>query len=785
MQWTTPRWEPGRIHLEICRQLERVARKEVDRLMLLCPPQHGKQVADETPVLTPDGWKTHGELTAGCFVFGGDGLPTRVVAVSDKTLATFEVEFVDGERIKCHGAHEWEVYCRNSKRGERQVVETRWLASQDLWTGDRGKRGSRAMFSVDWVGIAGHERDLPCDPYVLGAWLGDGTTTSATICAAPGDVAVLEAVGEVHQSSSRWSHKGTGVESAYFSGLRSSLRKAGVLGNKHIPEAYFVASLEQRGALLAGLMDTDGYIHHGTRRACFSTCDKRLADDVATLVRTFGVRVTIAEFEPCLSSSGIQGRKSVYQVTFSPTMEIPCILDRKKVAGFDVKHRKRAIVDIRPCDPVTGNCIQVSNEDGIYLVGRGLVPTHNSQITSKRLPAYMLGLDPTLDIISASATGDLATEFGGAVRDCVRDPAFKLLFPGTDLSESSQAKGRWETAQGGGYYAVGIGGALFGRGSGLAIVDDPFSTWEDAQSTTAQARVWEWYRGTLYNRVRPGGAIIVIQHRTGENDLVAKLLDEQEHGGDKWEVVRLPADPEDPPWPERYDRDALLRLKANMTPMMWSSLYMQDPTPAEGSFFKRDWFHDYDEAPKGLRVYGATDGAVTPEAGDFTEHGVFGVDASRNVFVLDWWFGQKSADVWIDKMADMIELQSEQRGGVLCWFGESGPIKRAIEPFMVKRLADRGAYCRVEWLASIHDKGTRALPIQAMMSMGKVFWPKHAAWKAHVQDQLLRFTGQDGGKHDDAVDVMSLFARGLKFVSSSKPKTRRSIIAPIADWMMG
>ena len=404
-------------------------------------------------------------------------------------------------------------------------------------------------------------------------------------------------------------------------------------------------------------------------------------------------------------------------------------------------------------------------------------PQHGkSHITSKRFPAYLLGINPTLDIISASATGDLAMEFGGAVRDCVKSPEYGRLFD-TKLSESSQAKGRWETEQGGGYYAVGIGGALFGRGAGLAIVDDPFSTWEDAQSPLAKARAWEWYRGTLYNRVRPGGAIIVIQHRTGEDDLVGKLLEEQAHGGDQWEVVKLHADLEDPPWPERYDKKALERIRDNVSPMMWSALYQQDPTPDTGTFFRKEWFSDYDVAPSGLRVYASSDFAVTDGGGDFTEHGIFGVDASRNVYVLDWWRGQKSADVWIDVIADLVEKWTPS-----CWFAESGPIRRSIEPFMMKRLSDRGAFCRVEWLPSVQDKETRAQGIQGMMSMGKVFWPKHASWKAEVQNQMLRFPS---GKHDDAVDVLSLVARGQKFVNASKKPVRKRIAETVGSWMAG
>lgn len=405
-------------------------------------------------------------------------------------------------------------------------------------------------------------------------------------------------------------------------------------------------------------------------------------------------------------------------------------------------------------------------------------PQHGkSWITSKRFPAWLLGMDPTLDIISASATSDLATEFGGAVRDVVRDPQYQVLYPGSTLSESSQAKGRWETSQGGGYYAVGIGGSLFGRGASLGIVDDPFSTWEDAQSPLAKLRAWEWYRGTLYNRIRPGGAIIVIQHRTGEDDIVGRLLEEEKNGGDKWEVVKLHADLDNPPWPERYDRAALERIKNNTSKEMWSSLYMQDPIPEDGLFFKKEWFHDYTELPKNLRIYGSTDGAVTPDSGDFTEHGIFGVDFSNNIYVMDWWYKQASSDVWIEKMADMVIEHNPS-----CWFGESGPIRRAVEPFMMKRLSERNAFCRVEWLPSIQDKKTRASPFQALMSMGKVFWPKNAPWKDRVQTQLLRF---DAGKLDDAVDTCGLVGRGLKFVNSSKKPIRKRIIEPIQSWMAG
>jgi predicted phage terminase large subunit-like protein len=181
---------------------------------------------------------------------------------------------------------------------------------------------------------------------------------------------------------------------------------------------------------------------------------------------------------------------------------------------------------------------------------------------------------------------------------------------------------------------------------------------------------------------------------------------------------------------------------------------------------------EYEAVPKGLRIYGASDFAVTADGGDYTEHGVFGSAQDGSVYVLDWWRGQEAADAWIERLCDLIQEHEPQ-----CWFGESGPIRRSIEPFLRRRMTERQALCRMEWLPSIHDKPTRARNFQALASMGKVLWPKQATWKADVLGQLLRFPA---GKHDDAVDVCGLLGRGLQFVGVGKRKTTLTIAQPVA-----
>lgn len=375
-------------------------------------------------------------------------------------------------------------------------------------------------------------------------------------------------------------------------------------------------------------------------------------------------------------------------------------------------------------------------------------PQHGkSEASSRKAPAYILGRDPKEDIISVSATAELAEGFGRDVRNCVSSEEYKRVFPDTLLAEDSQARGRWNTRDGGSYYAVGVGGHLFGRG-GMAVIDDPVGSWTDAQSQLQKDNVWEWYRGTLYNRIRPGKPIILIQHRTAEDDLAGRLIEQQNHGGDRWTIVELPADVNDPPWPERYDRHALERIRANTDPRQWSALYMQNPTPDEGIFFKREWFKLVD--PKKLKGHKYTTGdfAVTEGAGDFTELATHNYLDNVITLGVEGWRGQTSADVWIERLVDQFETHKP-----LCFFGESGPIRRSIEPFLTRRMRERPrGYCRLEWLVRGHDKPTMARPLQAMAAMGRI-QIADTEYGNHLLKQLLQFPA---GQRDDGVDMAAL-----------------------------
>ena len=168
-------------------------------------------------------------------------------------------------------------------------------------------------------------------------------------------------------------------------------------------------------------------------------------------------------------------------------------------------------------------------------------PRHTkSEFASSLLPAWMIGRNPKLKIIQTTHTGELAIRFGRKAKTLMDSTEYKEIFP-TRLREDSQAAGRWETAQGGEYFASGVGGAITGRGADLLIIDDPHSE-QDAMNLTALERAYEWYTSGPRQRLQPGGAIVVVMTRWNVKDLTGMLLQSQKEAkADNWEIIEFPA----------------------------------------------------------------------------------------------------------------------------------------------------------------------------------------------------------------------------------------------------
>ena len=604
-------------HLDVlCEKIEEAeewingGHDEIKLIMVSLPPRHGKLCADSTPVLTTGGWKTHGDLCVGDQVFSVDGKPTPIVAVSPSGEANYEVLFTNGEAIKCHGLHEWTVYDRG--RFEWRTVETEYLASQSVWS------GNRARFQLPDIALVEYpETELPMNPYVLGVWLGDGTSTAPNITMTEEDGAFivdrLEKAGyKVH---AKWIHPITGVPTFSFAGDRRGghrnggrmTRELNEMGlrprgqgkrsreEKHIPEHYQRSSVSQRLFLLAGLIDTDGSVDK-KGRVRFTTGDKRLAMDVIELCTGLAFRPYVRVIEPCLSTSGFQGRKPIYVVGFQPNAIIPTALPRKSTHITDTR-RRVGIKSVTRVEAECGKCIQVDRSDGLYLVGRKLIPTHNSEVVSRNGPAWFLGRNPDKEVIITSYGASLATDMSRDARRIFKEYAGPLF--GLELAQDTKSVALWNVeGHKGKVQASGAGGPITGRGSSLAIVDDPSKNMEEAESPTHQRKLLVWFKTTLLPRMAPGAAIVLVASRWHEKDLPGQLLEEAKETGLVWDVVRFPAIATDDDvigrhkgdalWPSRYPIKRLMQLKKALSSVrLWVGCYQQAPVgDVQGALWK-------------------------------------------------------------------------------------------------------------------------------------------------------------------------------------------------------
>ena len=230
-----------------------------------------------------------------------------------------------------------------------------------------------------------------------------------------------------------------------------------------------------------------------------------------------------------------------------------------------------------------------------------IAPRHGkSELISYLAPAWFLGKYPQKKIIMGSHTADLAVNFGRRVRNLVGSEAYKGIFPQVELQSDSKSASRWGTNFNGEYFAIGVGGALAGRGADLFIIDDPHS---EQEAKTGRPDVflpaWEWFQSGPLQRLMPGGAIIIVMTRWSKLDLTGMIVQQTERNEDvdPWEVVEFPAIKEDGEalWPEFWDVEELLAKKAALDIRYWNAQYMQKPTSEEGALIKREWWQIWDK----------------------------------------------------------------------------------------------------------------------------------------------------------------------------------------------
>lgn len=327
-----------------------------DKVVVAGRTNMGKALPLDTPVPTPHGWRELRELRVGDLVFGSDGRPCLITALSDiQALPQYTVWFDDGTQQVASEDHRWSVEV--GPRLRRAVVRTCELVGL-----------GRRVYVPLCGAVAYPEQPLPVDPYLLGLWLGDVTELCGQITTP--DASAVLANYPHHVLPSR---AGLTAPAYVVDGLQAALRRCGLLGNKHIPAVYQVASVEQRRALLAGLMDSDG-----TASGEFCTVRPALAASVAELVRGLGVRVCVRESRAMLAGRDCGPR---FRLHIRPAWN-PFRLPRKAVAYKPPTHTRRVRVAAvtGPAEAVAMRCLAVDSSDRTYLCGKAYRVTHNSHL---------------------------------------------------------------------------------------------------------------------------------------------------------------------------------------------------------------------------------------------------------------------------------------------------------------------------------------------------------------------------------------------------------------------
>lgn len=392
-----------------------------EMLIANMPSGYGKLIANDVPVLTRKGWKKHGDLIVGDEVLSPKGKFVKVTLVHPKRYANVKVTFEDGEEIYCHNQHEWQVYDRTAQK-EKQV-ETTYLM-QNLKC-----KGGRNRFYLPLIEpIIGEWKELPVDPYTYGVWLGDGSTNQARITQNNNDSTIFKYIP--YEISRCFEGTSDNVKVYQLKGLANDLHKLGLCYQKHteekyIHDSYLTADLSQRLELLAGIIDTDGYLDQQKQRYIIVTCGNKLKNDIVSLISTFNWRVSVTTVPPKTSTSGILGKKDTYYISFSPTMKIPCKLERKIIKKLH-KQRRIGFSKIEFVPVQEGNCITV--EGGLYLVGKTLKMTHNTY-PEKISEAWGFGIDDKGSILSLCSNDSVVKGGSRTVINEIKSPEFGEVFP--------------------------------------------------------------------------------------------------------------------------------------------------------------------------------------------------------------------------------------------------------------------------------------------------------------------------------------------------------------------
>lgn len=756
---------------------------ELDFLSISMPKRAGKLIAHDCPVLTTKGFKKHGELVPGDYIYGIDGTPKKVIYKHPDSFATHKVIFSNGEEILTSAEHEWFVFDKNCN--DYRIVETQDMERTGLKCGITYKTWRYRMPFLP--PIIGEEKDLPVKPYSLGAWLGDGTTTKPLMTNDKGDAEIInKMIKEGYPLQSWYIDKNYGTLITTFKGLKEDLRKVGMCHrtdkkNKHIPEIYFTASFRQRVELLSGLIDTDGTIDKGKHRVIISTTLPRLRDDIIRLVSTFGLDCRYHTAKAKVSSSGIIGRSDIYIITFAPDFKLSTVLERKQNIPTKLPRRITVRKIERLETPVIGNCITV--EDGVYRVGDKQILTHNSQL-GINFVNMLSGREPDRSSLMEGTGRDLVKSFYRGLLEYL-DPRSEYhyydIFPECKITETSAEimtfnlnnKSRFPTVMCRSIDSTQVG---LSEATNVLYLDDCVEGREEAKNRVRLDAKWEVISGDVLGRAIEGTPIIICGTRYSLYDPIGRLQETMKRQGKRMLVLETPAlDLETDEsnfeymregqkvFTTQYFRDQREMLSAEQ----FESEFQQQPFEAKGILFPVESLNRYFELPVDVEPDTIVAACDTADSGSDSCSMPIAAIYGDEVYIIDVVFDDSPPETTKSECAKALI-----RNNVVSATFESNNAGTYFARDVNELITQRGYNCNIRTKRTISNKQTR-IEFASDTIIKKFYFKDPSTYDRGSQywnfmRELTTYTRSGKVAHDDSPDSLALLENELRILVGAR-----------------
>lgn len=561
----------------------KAAEERKKNLCILLPRGHGKAQDLNSTILTTEGFKKIKDLKVSDIIFNTKGKPQRInrlLPIEETDL--YEVTTRDGRKIVCSGEHDWLV---DKYHEGYRIVETKEMCKKlyiDRLDKRSNKRYKEYVYYIDTISpVEFEEKELPIDPYTLGAWLGDGSSANGQITTADNEIFDYIPFTPKNIPSSKYNFN--------LIDLHKKLRLLGVKKNKHIPWIYLHGSVHQREELLRGLIDTDGYVQLDGHVLEIITKFDRLNDDIIYLIRSLGGTCTHS-----IKHIIFNGKpKQYHRITFRLKKgTVPCKLSRKLKNWKGSIKTKTAIIDVKPVGKGLARCINVESQYGDY-IAQDFLPTQNSLTFSRSFPLYIINKsEKPVTIIIESMNQDMSRRILGMIRDALTsnpyfskykfkketDKLLEIYVPGHEGDNEYTHK----------LYSVPLGT----RGlHGDYVISDDIMKDDAGNSSTNMMRLKQtWWNATYPMSQSKHGFHIVVGTPQGNNDIFADIKEIVYKRDGNWAVYEFPAiqyDEDGNPkalFPELLNLEKLYEIKNSAPSWTWEQEYMLRPVGKDSMF---------------------------------------------------------------------------------------------------------------------------------------------------------------------------------------------------------